>query len=382
MIRLPRRTAVALATAVVCGASLCLGSIERVAALGLPAGSLGPAVQAPTPDPSPAIAATWCAVSTTTHLAPGAFLLGEPVAITRTLQPRCINPPHPKHLVLVLDGTEAMAGEPAAELDRAMRAFVASLATTLDEDARVAVVSFDGVAREVCPFTDQLDQVQRCIGRIGNRGNAPLADGLRLARRTMIAGRALWPAAVAESIAETILMASVGPSEDHCDEAQDEVAQLSAAGILTVAVCVGRACNVGCMRSLASSPRYYLEARSTSQLATILSQVIVDYVAPRIESATITETLPVHMSLVEGSVDPPPSTVKRRPTRLVWTVSRNLRDGLTVTYRVRPLAPGYRPLSDGMRGTFRETGGGMGAFELSVPWARVLAPPALSTPGP
>ena len=46
--------------------------------------------------------------------------------------------------------------------------------------------------------------------------------------------------------------------------------QAKGQGILVITVCVGGGCDVQCMRSAATSPRYFFEARNSSALVQIL----------------------------------------------------------------------------------------------------------------
>jgi len=373
----PRHAAVAVALALAAAATLGLASVGTSAAGAAPAGALA----LPTPTPQPDYSKTTCTVTTTTQTQPGAFLSGESVAITRSAKATCGVIPYPVHIVLVLDASASMAGEPNEALRNAMVSFVEGIASNHPNNMRLGVVSFAQAGRQLCALTDQFDRVLACIRRVRAQGEGDMGAGLRLVSRTLDAGLGLWPTLPPDNIREVVILVSNG-NAGSCSRAQRERGKLMDQGILLISVCAGRDCDVQCIRSLASSPRYYFLARSIEQL--------VDVFRPTSHSASfgavfptrfaVTETLVAGARLIESTVHPTATIIPGQPTRIMWTTTQPPLEGFTVTYRVQPRAPGYLSLSDGMRGTFRDSRNLDGAFAFAQPWARVLSPPEPADP--
>lgn len=357
-------------------AAILLGAAGALALAGLPVppAKAAPSAQRPTATPWPDYGQTTCALTTSTTVQPGAFRRGEPIAVTRTARAACADVPQPLHVVLVLDASASMAGEPSDELRSAMRTFVEDRASSGLPDERLGVVSFERRGRQLCALTDRYDRVQACIRRVRAEGEADLAAGLQAGWRSLQAGRALWPTLPPEQIREVIILVSSGHAPS-CPSAVKEAGKLAARGVLVVSVCAGDDCDVPCMRSIAASPRYYFEARDIDQLVRVFQPIrhaVADIVLKRL---TMTETLPSGAALVADSPQPPVTRRLEDPTRLVWELDWVSSRGVTVTYRVRPGTSGYVPLSDGMRGVFRDKRGLGGAFDFARPWARVLGGP-------
>jgi len=346
------------------------------------AAQAAPAAPLPTRTPATDFARSTCTVTTTTHVQPGAFLVGEAIAMTRTVQADCPPPPpKPLHIVLVLDGTARMAGEPHAEMLRAMRQFVPMLAPLLETNGRVAVLSIDTRARQLCPFTHRIHQVQGCVGSVGAVGGGTVADGLRLAMRTMVVGKRLWPGREADDIVPVVILVSPMASGQHCAEAQRASRELSGQGTLVVAVDVGgNRGDARCMRRLATSPRYYFEARAIFKLKGVLEQIRKTFVNIILRQLVVTETLPAHTSLVAGSETPPLSALSSDFRGLVWQSISPTSNRYTFTYKVRPSAPGYQPLSEGSGGWINDGRGQRVPFAFEQPFVSVLRPDYASNP--
>lgn len=344
-----------------------------LAALAAPA---APSVQRPTATPPPDFSKTTCTVTTTTAVQPGAFLAGEDVAVTRTVRERCIYRPNPLHLALVLDGTAAMAGTARDEAVMAMETVLEGLEFYFRPGInRVAVITIEDRVRTRCAWTSDLERARRCIRQLGARGDASLAEGLRVTRRVLVDGRGLWPTLdPSEYIRQVVVVASRGADRQGCDAAGRQADLARGDGTLVATVCTGDDCADNCLRHLAYSPRYAFEAREASRVRRLVLNFLNSDHFPGPTRYTVTETLPTGVFVVDGSASPPPSAVLYAPTRLVWSLVNYAGDAQTLSYRVRTHAPGYQALSAGMTGTFRDTYGLTGTVGFDVPRARVLDP--------
>jgi len=360
----PSRPALTLATMLAGLGSLVLAPLTFAA----PAAPLAPLR---TPTPPPDFTKSTCTVLSSTSVQPGVFLLGEEIAVTRTLHAHCTNRTYPMHIVFVLDGTAAMDGQPNRELRHAMHELIDALDPHLEQLARIAVVSFAERARQLCALTDQRHRIQACVGRVDAEGESSIAEGLQQGLRSLIAGRTQWPGLTRDDIREVIVLISGGGEAVACDRASRAAGQIDVQALL-IAVCAGRDCDVPCMRGLASSPRYYFEARSIRELAGVFEPIRHALMSLVLRQLTITDTLSADVELVAATVHPTATTSMGPRTQIVWTTNHVPSDGYTVTYRVRPTTAGYLALSHDAYGTFRDTNNLPGRFAFARPWARVL----------
>jgi len=373
MIRHRPGPAAVIAVAILLGAAG--GLTLALVPVRVPAAMASPPAQRLTTTPQPDFSKSTCTVTTTTHVQPGAFLVGDAIALTRTVRADCPPPPpYPLHIVLVIDGTARVAGEQHAAMVRAMRELVQMLAPHLETNGRVAVVSIDTTARQLCPLTHRLHQVQGCVGNVGADGDGKVADGLRLAMSTMVEGRHLWTGLAAVDIREVVMLVSPLASGRDCSEAQHASGQLSGQGILVVAVDVGDNRHAArCMRRLATSPRYYFEARAIAQLKGVLEQIRVR-LHFMLGQLIVTDTLPAATSLVDGSETPPLSALSSDRKALFWQSIVHSREPYTYTYKVRPGRAGYQPLSNGAGGWISDGRGKRVQLVFEQPCVRVLRP--------
>eukprot|EP01124_Arcella_intermedia_P028787 TRINITY_DN5935_c0_g2_i1.p1 TRINITY_DN5935_c0_g2~~TRINITY_DN5935_c0_g2_i1.p1 ORF type:complete len:273 (+),score=48.01 TRINITY_DN5935_c0_g2_i1:52-870(+) len=92
--------------------------------------------------------------------------------------------------ILVLDTSGSMAGSSLNELKRAVLQFV-TLIEKMGLGDRVAIVSFGGNTRTVCPLTDNYSFIKSCVTKLVATGSTPMAEGLLLGVTELKNARAL-----------------------------------------------------------------------------------------------------------------------------------------------------------------------------------------------
>jgi len=279
-----------------------------------------------------------------------------------------------------------MQGEPSAAMKNGAREMIAALNLPKNPTTRIAVVSFDDTATIFCQPTNDAALARGCVGRVGASGGTSIASGLQ-------AGiNALKTARIEQNIArgdvrEIMIVISDGADDAGCGAVQRAAQQAGDEEVHVISVCVGSGCDVKCMRSIASSLHYHFEARSPSQLAGMLDQATelvrrsrTQTESTAISSLAIIVRLPSNVSLVPGSAKPTPSSISAIADHLTWTFTPVARDGVTVTFRLRPLEVGLHAVSVGATGVFTDTSGRVGAFAFDSPLIRVLFAPTVPTP--
>jgi len=310
---------------------------------------------------------------------PPVILLGETVDITLTVTALCAGEQYPLHIVLVLDASGSMAGEPNTEMKKAARQLIKSLDMRNNPATRIGVVSFNSSANILCQLTDNASRASGCVGKVGASGGTSISSGILAGIRVLVQGRRDLEVP-AEDIREVMVVLSDGSDNAGCGVVQRAAGQASGQGILVISVCVGSGCDVQCMRSIASSPRYFFEARSASQLSGVFEQIRKTFVNIILKQMTVTDNLPPNMALVPDSAQPPPNEISPSLDQLVWQQSHVPQEGLTFTFKVRPLEVGYHKTNNGAYGEFKDNKDRTGTFEFVDPYVLVLNPQPLQTP--
>jgi Mg-chelatase subunit ChlD len=361
---------------IILGLAIALGAATSLASL---AWAAPPAAPRPTPGPP----ASTCVADGTTQAAPRLLLLGEAVTVTLHARAVCFGDPVYTHIVLVVDPSAAMGGNLAHELQGFLTDIVDKLNLPNNPRTRVGVVLVDETATTASRLTGDVGQVKRAFGRIEPRGDTRIELGIEEGLRLIQQARVDKPYA---TFIEVMILFSDGRNATGCRAGEKASRKARYNGALLISFCVGRNCDRRCVQPLASSARYFFRWGDPSSFYYIFDRVrYIGLQKISLRKMTLVETLPANMAYVEGSAIPEPSEVATDTRRLVWTANFVPVDGMTITYRVRPLAVGRHPLSLGARAEFRDSQDRVGSVAFPVPVVDVLAPflvPTATPPAP
>lgn len=359
------------------------------------------------PPPSPCIAETDASVR------PDVVLVGEDVSVTLRVRVVCASEPYPLHVVLVMDGSASMDGASERQMRDAARHLVRSLAISEATARRGAVVQFDRTTRTWTPLTGEEERVLKAVSRVEARrppdpsspgppvtagppvtsvphtpgpgstavptGDETAVDrGIADGYRELVAGRKRHPAP--DEITEVMILLSDGHDPRGCRPALGEARNVKSNGVLVIAVCVGRGCDEGCMRQVASSPRYYFRAESAGALAGIFHQIRDRIVNISVRRLVIEETPADGLAYVPGSAAPPTESIDEPTGVLRWRFDYVPTDGVTVTYRSRAVTPGERRSARDSSGWFHDNRGRRGGFVFPNRWLSAWRPDGLAAP--
>jgi hypothetical protein len=351
------------------GAATSLGSLTWAAP---------PATHRPTPAPP----ASPCVSDGMTDATPRLLLQGEAVTVTLHARAVCAGESDYTHIVLVVDPSAAMGGDLAHELQGVLSDFVDKMRLPDNPATRIGVVLVDEVATTASRLTGDVGQIKRAFGRIEPRGDMRIELGIAEGLRLIQQARVDKPY---NTIYEHMVLFSDGRNATACRAGEKASRKAKADGVMMIGVCVGRNCDRRCMQPLASSARYFFSWGDARNFYHVFERVRYDRQSVWVRKMTIIETLPANMTYVEGSAIPAPSEVSTESRRLTWVQNFAPADGLTVTYRVRPLAVGRHPLSLGARAEYRDNHDRVGSVAFPVPVVEVLAPilvPTATPPAP
>ncbi len=336
----------------------------------------------PTPPPSP------CLPDLQNPVNPRAFLLGATTVVTFRVRFGCPAESMPLHIVLVLDASGSMAGEPSREMQGAARELIDRLNLRDNPATMVGVVEFESTARTLCQLTNQASQAKGCVNRVGTSGGTCIDCGIREGLKVLVSGRRLVSAGATRS--QVMVVLSDGRDDEGCTPVLAAARQAKSQGVLVATVCLGDACDDVCLRSAASASRYFHKTRDASNLEKIFDEIRKDVTRTSLKQLSFTNTLPPTMHLERGSADPGPDAGSG-PDTLTWTFDFLQTDGMTVSFTLRPDAVGHLPTSLAASGEFRDARDRPGRFtfptvltyvDVFQPIPMSPDPPATSTPTP
>lgn len=355
-------------------------ALAAVSVLGLSLTTLSRAQVSAAPSEAPAAQGrgeSSCVAVNRKDASPKVILLGETVDITLTITALCAGEQFPLHIVLVLDGSGSMAGDPNREMKKAARNLVQRLGLKDSPATQIGVVQFNSAAKILCQLTNSSGKASGCIGRVGAVGGTNIGEGINAGLRVLQKGR--QGASDPDSINEIMVVLSDGEDNQGCGNVQAAAGRVKAQGILLITVCVGTSCDAQCMRQVASSPRYFFEARSASQLSNIFEQIRRGIDRIVLKSLKVVDNLPPNMVLVEGSAEPVPNSTGPNDDQLEWRTSYVPREGVTYSFKVKPQEVGHWPTNNGAFGEFTDNKSRKGTFEFRDPYVLVLNPRPLAT---
>lgn len=339
--------------------------------LGLPTAHASPPRQAPAASP--------CTVAADKAASPGVIGLGEIAHVNFTMRFTCPDA-RAIHLVMVLDASNSMQGDPSRRMKDAMRLMVDQLQMASHPEVKVGVVGFASGALTMCQLTNSAEQAKSCIGRVGTSGGSCIDCGVREGLRVLLNGRRTTPAQ-ARDFVEVMLIVSNGANVGGCDPVAQAVRQVKAQGVLVATVCVSGACDSQCMHATASSARYFFQLDSPAQLTAVIDRLLTgDGPSMIFKRITIADTLPANMPLVPGSAVPAPS--QAAGNQLTWEWRLIPAGFVSATFQVRPQALGQWPANVQATGDFVDHLGRTGVLTFTIPSILVGQATSTVTPTP
>jgi Mg-chelatase subunit ChlD len=171
---------------------------------------------------------------------------------------------------------------------------------------------------------------------------------------------------------------SDGQNNAGCQPVLQAAGQAKSQGILMMTVCVGSDCDAACMRQAASSARYFFQIDNAGGLATAFAKIRDEVLNVNLKRLTVTDVLPPNMQYVTDSAQPAPN--KGDPTTgFTWQANYVPRDGITITFKVRPLETGYHPTNVQAVGELLDNQNRSKDFDFPLPHVTVLQPFPLAT---
>jgi hypothetical protein len=346
----------------------------------LPSLGAAPAVgQAPSPA-GPDYEVLGCVLTPTIRAEPLRVPLGEAVTLSLHVQGSCSYWMEPKHVVFVIDASNALSAEAFDRLREWYRVTIDRIAA--DEQLRIGVVTFGEAVRTVCGLGDALQNARNCLDGIVPAGEPDVNVGLRQGLAAMREGQALVPEG--RGFEQYVILVSQGTDPRGCGPAIETASEYSQEGALRISICASEQCEAECLRSIASAARYHYDRLDTSRgFIQALYPIDRGFLPPRyLREVTASMLLPDTWPLVPGSVQPVPIADETDPRRPSWQARFVPRDGITFSLALRSTKLGMQAVADAVHAGLRTESNQSYTADLEPPNVEVFMPEPTSTPAP
>ncbi len=332
------------------------------------------------PPPTPAATATaaptaepWaCRPSGEHTVSPSVVSAGEPARVTLTLSADC--PPRTRlsgaDVILVMDRSSSMVGDPMRAAKGAARSFVELLDVRFH---RVALLSFATDVTLDTPLAEDVAPVVAAIEALVANGETDISGALEAAADHFTDARR--PFAL-----PAIVLLTDGRDTVGTDSPVAAAARLLASGVQIYTIGLGTDVDDDLLRLIASGPDKYFPAPAPAELFPIYREILRLVVSTGVVAdVVIDDSLPGYIGHVPGSARPP---ALEAPARLTWSRLVLPADGMTVDFEIRPTRPGRQPVSLGAEARFVGDDGIARRFVYPIPEIEVRPPTPTPTPEP
>lgn len=240
----------------------------------------------------------------------------------------------PLHIVIDIDKSGSMVGQPIQDVKAAARALVRALDMQNHPNIQIGLVSHGDPAQVNAFLTDREGQILGQIGNLIAGGEDNLADSINKSYSTLTRERG----SLAERPVEVIVVLSDGGQTYPPDMGVRAAARPKGDGVLMVGVCAENGTQGGCqaMRQIASTSSYYFEAKGTGGLTRIFTEIARRLSEIGLRSMVVAETLPPDLDYVANSSVPPADVItegEKISLRWAFTFPKDIE---SVGYRVQP----------------------------------------------
>lgn len=339
-------------------------AIVGVICLALVVGLFSPATLAQ--PPAPASPTSACPVEVDKTANPSTISLDDTSLIQLTFRPRCPTFRRPVAVALVVDRSASMNyfdGAPFAQA-RQMADLILDRLDPLQD--RVAVASFATRSILDVPLTTDFEQARRVIPTLSIEGETYLATALYIAAIELNGpNRAVDQAPV-------ILILSDGGIVDTLNTIQAGAWAVQH-GIQVYAVQIALADGPMTLAQVVSDPANFVALGLNEPTVPVADSLVeqITTARPRIREATIDDELSAYVEYIPGSVQPVATVTG---PHLTWPLETVPTEGVTLTYRVRPLATGWIPANEQAVAVYTDTVAARGEVTFPVAWLNVIGP--------
>ena len=291
-----------------------------------------------------------CVTALDRIVAPERLQRGETLDVTMTLQVDCGNLELPLHTVFVLDASGSMAGEPLKDMQEAVLRVMEALDPRPGAGRRLGLVAYNDEVSQTCELGEDPDALRACLEAIEPQGGTDIAAAILRGVKMFNVGRR--DVADPELLREVMILLSDGANGAGCEPVQQVAGQAKGQGILLITIGIGDEVDIACLRSVASSPRYFYE--TVSEGLPEAFEIVLGWLrrGPLWE-LRVEDRLPPALRYVHGSAVPAPDELGPDGA-LVWRPEGEPYEGITISFRAEAVQAGRVPSSLGARLLFKD----------------------------
>ncbi len=330
----------------------------------------------PTTTPTPWPQTSACALRLSKVALPGVVQLGGTVQITLTARADCPSEATPLHVMLLLDGSSSMAGNPTRQMKDAALVMVDRFKLADNPSIQIGVVEINLPPLLRCPPSSDTNAVKACIRQVGASGGTDIAGAIDLGREALEDSRNAM--ADQRGLQQAIVIVTDGANNAGCSPVLTAAREAKSQGIINIAVAVGNAADTQCLRQAASSARYFYMADDPGALIAVFERIRRDLLDIKLRQILVNDTLPANMAYVPDSAEPP-ADLDAFSKQLTWDFRYVPRDGITMTFKVRPLEAGQHPTNAGATAAIRDMRDDTGLAVFPTPMVMVIGDPVAPT---
>ena len=304
-----------------------------------------------------------CIVNLRTAVSPPVILLGEDTLVTLHAKALCPTI-QPLHLVFVLGEPGAMQGDPINQLSGAVKAMIRSLKLADNPSTQVGIVAFQSSARTLCKLMNDEGRLLSCAGKLAAHGGTAIDRGIIQGLKDLADGRRGLDPNVEPN--EVMIVVTNSMNGAGCDPVKSAARRAKGQGVLVVTVGIGANVDMQCLKECASSSRYAFDLIDPTQIPSVFDKLIATLPETALLRLTVRETIATGMAYVDDSAIPGADVSGDRMT-LEWAVRGVPREGVTLSYRIRPLAAGHHAVSLGASAEFIDLSYRVGHAAFPIP---------------
>ena len=315
---------------------------------------------------------------------PPAILAGETISVSIPLQAVCAGLGSPARIVFVVDPDSQTTAGQLRDVQDIIRYLVDQLDLENTAGSEIAIVEVGGKARTVLGFSRDARRIKSAISRLRLDPDQNLSDGLEEAHWLFASTGLHSDCSVLAGRFVVLSFSSEVPAVD-CASSRSAVNQLKHLNTQVLAVCMGRNCNSArCLRNdIASDRKYFFDLRNARHSLRYFYRILDEVINITLKNLLVIEVLSPSVEYLPRNVDleanPELARRSREPDevsddgrRLLWKQNFVPKDGLTLTYHVRPKRSGWLQINKGAKVTFEDNQGRKGSHQLQPSNALIL----------
>jgi Mg-chelatase subunit ChlD len=277
-----------------------------------------------------------CAAVVDHRVQPSTVAVGQSVTLTMTARTTCPRKDAPVDVVLVVDCSSTMRNfGRMTNAKAAIRALLDSLDPTR---ARAGLVAFTDEILARVPLTTDLDQVRTAADQLIASGGTDIAPALEAAR-----GLLGWT----EGTEALVVLLTDGLTQGSVADMRTAASAMKAQGVTISTFCAGSCDAV--LAELASRPDLAYTVADSTRLVGLYRDLLRTVRGDYAHHVEIVDPLSPLVDVVPDALAPPPDTSDPpgggQGARITWRAPEVPGEGLRMTYRVVPRAPGKVPLA-------------------------------------